>query len=187
MQFLITAGVGKFYSNGLDVHQEVKALQEINVIVHPFFVKLLTLPIVTIAAINGHALGLGAIIALAHDYRVMQKGHGWLSLPEARFGFSFPLGIQEMIRRKIGSIANERDLILFGKLYTAEEAQDCKLIDRACKRGAAVDSAIKFGEELVAGKKFGREIIQILKEDLYKDVIQLLMKAKEPRTLQSKL
>lgn len=206
VKFLITSGVGKFYSNGLDVHQPVESLRELNVIAQPFFVKLLTLPVVTIAAINGHAFGMGALIAFAHDYRIMQRERGWLSLPEARLGFSLPAGLQELVRyaytntvvihqiidylhfrRKIGSATNVRDCMLYGKIYTAEEALVCQIVDKICERGAAVEAAIKFGQEMLAKKQFRRERIQTLKEDLYRDVVGLLMASEEPRTLKSKL
>ena len=90
-------------------------------------------------------------------------------------------------RCKIGSPAAQRDCLLLGKRYTAEGALNCQIIDRVCEQGAAVEAAVKFGEELVAGKHYGREILQIMKEDLYKDVIRLLKEPAEPRVLVAKL
>ena len=70
---LVTTGAGKFYTNGLDLdwlaaHGEqhqwyVGRVQEL-------LARVLTLPIPTAAAVVGHAFGAGAMLALAHDFRV---------------------------------------------------------------------------------------------------------------------
>ena len=33
--------------------------------------RILTFPMITIACINGHAIGLGTMLTIAHDYRFM--------------------------------------------------------------------------------------------------------------------
>ena len=66
---LVTTGVGKFYSNGLghdagvpgSFEQLISALESI-------LSRVLTSPIPTVAAVNGHAFGAGALFALAHDH-----------------------------------------------------------------------------------------------------------------------
>ncbi|XP_046552869.1 uncharacterized protein LOC124262425 [Haliotis rubra] len=56
---------------------------------------LLTFPVVTVAAINGHAFAGGALLALNQDFQVMQTKRGWISLNEvfinAPLGQSMPL------------------------------------------------------------------------------------------------
>jgi len=38
---------------------------------------------------TGHAFALGAILALAHDYRVMRTKKGWFCLPEVKYDMLF--------------------------------------------------------------------------------------------------
>jgi hypothetical protein len=40
--------------------------------VHDTFIRMLTFPMITVAALNGHVFAAGAMFALAHDYRVMR-------------------------------------------------------------------------------------------------------------------
>jgi enoyl-CoA hydratase/carnithine racemase len=44
--------------------------------------RVLVFPAYTVAAVNGHAFGAGAQIALAHDARVMRTGRGYFCMPE---------------------------------------------------------------------------------------------------------
>ena len=69
---LVTTGTGKFFTNGLDLdwlgaNQERLGwyLDQVSAL----FARVLTLPCPTAAAINGHAFGAGAMLALAHDHR----------------------------------------------------------------------------------------------------------------------
>ena len=82
---LVTVANGKFYSNGLDLQwlsaNGEKAQWYVDR-VHGLFARVLTLPVPTIAAINGHAFGAGAMLALAHDFRVMRTDRGFFCLPE---------------------------------------------------------------------------------------------------------
>src|SRR5438105_3972873 len=55
---LVTTGTGKFYSNGLDLDwlgQHGDQLAGYLARVHALYARLLTLPLPTVAAINGHA------------------------------------------------------------------------------------------------------------------------------------
>lgn len=90
---LVTTGTGRFYSNGLDLdrlsaHDEER--DEFTVRVHDLFARLLCLPVITVAAVQGHAFGAGAIFSLAHDFRVLRADRGYWCLPEADLGMPFP-------------------------------------------------------------------------------------------------
>ena len=53
--------------------------------------RLLTFPLVTIAAINGHAFAGGMMLALACDFRIMTSGKGMLSMNEVRYEVKEPI------------------------------------------------------------------------------------------------
>ena len=85
---LVSTGEGKFYTNGLDLdwlagYPEAGAfLAGVN----QLNARLLTLPLPTVAAVNGHAFGAGAVLAIAHDIAVMRADRGYWCMPEADLG-----------------------------------------------------------------------------------------------------
>ncbi|KAH6909034.1 ClpP/crotonase-like domain-containing protein [Coprinopsis sp. MPI-PUGE-AT-0042] len=75
----------KFFSNGLDFANAVNDMNFFPVTFDPMLVRLLTFPIPTIAAINGHCYAGGMMLSLACDYRVMtdaSKRNAWLCMNE---------------------------------------------------------------------------------------------------------
>src|SRR5437868_11004927 len=86
---LVTVGTGKFYSNGLDLEwlgANQDRFEEYLRRVHGLYARLLTLPMPTVAAINGHAFAGGGMLVLAHDFAVMREDRGYFCLPEVDLG-----------------------------------------------------------------------------------------------------
>lgn len=80
----------------------------------------------TLAAINGHALGGGLELALACDIRVAATG-AKLGLPETGLGVLPGAGGTQRLARHVG-VGRAVEMILTGRLLTAEEAQRVGLI-----------------------------------------------------------
>src|SRR5918997_1856517 len=70
---LVTVGAHKHYSNGFDIEflgsLDGSALASFMERALGVLARLLTFPVPTAAAVNGHAFGIGALLALAHDRR----------------------------------------------------------------------------------------------------------------------
>ncbi|WP_440972375.1 enoyl-CoA hydratase/isomerase family protein [Nocardia seriolae] len=103
-QALITTATGKFYSNGLDLdwlsaHGERAEWYVAQV--QSLLARLLTFPMPTAAALNGHAFGAGAMLAIAHDYRVMRADRGFFCFPEADIRIPFTRGMAALIQAKL--------------------------------------------------------------------------------------
>ncbi len=83
---LVTAATGKFFSNGLDLDwlsaHPADASQYVRA-VHELLARVLALPVITVAALQGHTFAAGAMFSLAHDFRVMRSDRGYWCLPEA--------------------------------------------------------------------------------------------------------
>ncbi|KAL5021431.1 hypothetical protein ScPMuIL_000586 [Solemya velum] len=127
---LITTGHGKFYSNGMDLTIAVdpSALGDLVANTGSFFKRLQSFPLPTVAAINGHAFAGGAILATAHDYRVMNSKRGWICWNEVDINLVIPEALSPLLRCKL-SPKVLRDGILFGKRFTAQEALSNGLVD----------------------------------------------------------
>ncbi len=59
-----------------------KDRQEFISAVLKFLGRVMGFPVPTVAAVNGHAFAAGAMLALAHDFRVMRSDRGFFCLPE---------------------------------------------------------------------------------------------------------
>jgi enoyl-CoA hydratase len=93
-----------------------------------FFEALLNFPKPLIAAVNGHAIAGGCIIAAACDYRVMAEGKGRIGVPELLVGVPFPTLPFEIVRARV-SPTDFRQLVLSGQTVTPPEALALGLID----------------------------------------------------------
>src|SRR3954454_2184848 len=101
---LVTRGAGKFYTNGLDLEWLGAPPDELGAYVgrvHALFERVLTLPVPTIAAVNGHAFGAGAMLAMAHGFRVMRCERGYFCFPEVDIHIPFTTGMSALIQAKL--------------------------------------------------------------------------------------
>jgi enoyl-CoA hydratase len=73
-----------------------------------------------VAALHGHAVAGGCVLALAADWRVLWRG-AMIGLNEIRVGVPLPLGVALMLRESISSPRRE-EVALFGRNYVDEEA-----------------------------------------------------------------
>jgi DSF synthase len=87
----------------------------------------LDLPILTIALVQGDALGGGFEAALSNDLLVAEQGSQF-GLPEVLFNMFPGMGAYSFLSRRLDG-GRARDMILSGRLYSAEELHDIGLVD----------------------------------------------------------
>lgn len=97
-------------------------------------------PIITIALVQGDALGGGFEHAMAFDLVIAERS-ARMGLPEVLFNLFPGMGAYSFIARRIGRRATER-LIMSGKVYTAEELFDLGLVDVLAEDGEG-ESALR--------------------------------------------
>ena len=97
------------------------------------------LPQITIAAIEGFAVGGSAALALACDWRVAARD-ATLYLPEAKVGLNMGWGAIPRLIALIGPARTKRAILLTERL-TAELAEEWGLVDFICEPGGAVAAA----------------------------------------------
>jgi enoyl-CoA hydratase/carnithine racemase len=142
---LVTSAGGKFFSNGLDLewlgaHQEewlpfVGAVQEM-------LARLLTLPVPTAAAVQGHAFAAGAMLTLSHDWVVMRADRGFWCLPEVDIGLPFTPGMDALIRSRL-DVRTAHDAITTGRRYGGHEALAAGIIDDVADADSVLAAAIE--------------------------------------------
>ena len=110
--------------------------------------RLAELPMPTIAAIEGNALGGGLELALCCDIRIASE-RARLGLPEVRLAVTPGAGGTQRLPRVVGS-ARARELILTGRVMTAAEAERIGLVHEVVPAGEAVARSLAIGEEIAA-------------------------------------
>jgi len=120
-----------------------------------------------VAAINGTAVGAGAVIACASDLRIAAAG--------AKIGFIFPkvglcgadMGITYLLPRIVG-LGHATELLLFGDIIVAERALEIGLVNRVCADAAAtVELAQQWAAKLAAGPAFANAMTKQMIESEY--------------------
>jgi enoyl-CoA hydratase/carnithine racemase len=172
---LVTTGAGKFFSNGLDLDWmggEGRARAgEVLAGLNGLFARLLTFPMATAAALNGHAFAGGGMIALAHDYRVMRRDRGFFCLPEIDLGMGVPLadGMYAVIEARLpGPLVHE--MLISGRRYGGEEALAKGIVDAAVPESDVVTQAVELVRGL-AGKD--RATMAAIKRGLYRSALEV--------------
>src|SRR5271167_1069401 len=155
---IILTGQGtRFFSFGFDIPEFLEYSKEAFArYLEKFtglYTYLFTYPKPLVAALNGHTIAGGCMLALACDYRVMVSEKAKISLNEITFGSSLFAGSLRMLKFVAGE-RNAQAVAYSGAMYTAEEAQELGLVDQvssdeklmehareAASRFAAKDSA----------------------------------------------
>ncbi len=91
------------------------------------------LPVVTVALVQGDALGGGFEAALSCDVIVAEKGARF-GLPEVLFNLFPGMGAYSFLARRLGSARAEK-MILSGRIYTAEELYEMDLVQLLAEPG----------------------------------------------------
>ncbi len=95
-----------------------------------------------IAALPGHAIAGGLIVAMAADERIAAEGKGKFGLSEVILGVSVPQCLMEPFRHVLGARQMER-LAVTGENRTLEEALAIGLIDRAVPAAELAERAFE--------------------------------------------
>lgn len=141
---LVIAGTGKFYSNGLDLDwltENGDRFDEYVGTVHALYAKILTLPVPTATAVNGHAFGAGAMLALACDWRVMRSDRGFFCLPEVDIRIPFTTGMAALIQSKLSARAAV-DAMTTGARFSGPDALAAGIVDGTAEEDGLLAAAI---------------------------------------------
>ncbi|XBB69364.1 enoyl-CoA hydratase-related protein [Nocardioides sp. WV_118_6] len=141
---LVTVAEGKFFSNGLDLDWVLANPDELgpySARVEALLARFLTLPVPTVAAVNGHAFGAGAMLAMTHDWRVMRADRGYFCFPEVDIRIPFTPGMAALIQAKLTPRA-ALDAMATGHRYGGAEAEAAGLVDATATEDRLLADAV---------------------------------------------
>jgi enoyl-CoA hydratase len=156
VRVLLVCGQGRAFCAGNDIKEmetlsgdEAQALATRHA---SLMARFATLPQVTLAVIDGHALGGGLMLAVAQDLRIASD-RARLGLPEVTLGFNPAYGIARFL--DIAGGAHGRDLLLSGRVVHASEALRMGLVNRVVAPPTLEASAAKWAAEIAASPREG--------------------------------
>jgi enoyl-CoA hydratase/carnithine racemase len=170
---LVTHASGKIWSNGLDLDwlgQNQDQVQPFVDQVHGLLAKFLSAPMPTVAAIQGHCFAAGAMLALAHDWRVMRADRGYFCLPEADINIPFTPGMSALLQSRLTRKAAHLAMV-GAKRFGGEEAAGLLIVDAAVAEDQVLSEAVA-----LAGAHAGKlgSTLGTIKERMYAPTLATL-------------
>lgn len=143
---IILTGQGKAFSAGGNLdwlrslhHNATHANADAMMAFYNDFLCIRQVPVPVIAAIQGPAMGAGAGLALACDLRVMDARYGKLGLHFTQLGIHTGMGASHFLQKAVQSSAALNEILLNGKILSAQECRECGLLNRLCSQANTDD------------------------------------------------
>ncbi|KAJ4722640.1 enoyl-CoA delta isomerase 2, peroxisomal-like [Melia azedarach] len=180
---LVTTSNGKFFSNGFDLAwaqaagSRTAARQRLGYMVEafkPVVAAMISLPMPTIAAVNGHAAAAGFLLALSHDYIIMKRDKSVLYMSEMDIGLTLPDYFASLFLSKVGSATTRRDILLIAKKMKGQEALRMGIVEAVYDSVEEVaEASMRLGKQL-AGRKWDGQVYAEIRKSLYPDICGVL-------------
>jgi len=169
---LIITGAGRAFWAGADVkdlflkgiEQRKRGEEGFDIIswLERLCLQLRNMPKPTIAAVNGHAVGIGVTLPLQCDIRVASE-EAQLSMPFVRLGLVPEFGSTYALTRLVG-IGKACELIFTGKFIGAREAKEIGLVNQVVPASELEKTAFELAKTIAQGAPLA---IQMAKRGLY--------------------
>jgi enoyl-CoA hydratase/carnithine racemase len=167
VRVLVVSGRGRAFCAGNDIAEMATLVPEEAEALALRQAKLMDrfgrLPQVTIAAVDGHALGGGFMLAIAQDLRIASE-HARFALPEVTLGFNPAYGIARALDVLGGSVA--RDLLLTGRTVRGADALRLGIVNRVVAPPTLDASALAWAEEIAKAPRAGLAATKTIVADI---------------------
>jgi len=148
---VIVSGNDKFFSIGFDLPTLSKLGKEDLMFFYQSFnrlsIDLYTMPKPTVAALKGHAIAGGCILALCVDYRFMAEGRKLMGLNEVKLGLPVPYPADNILRQIVGD-RNARNIMEGGEFYESKDSLKMGLVDEVQPIDKVLDSSMEKARKL---------------------------------------
>jgi len=157
---VVTSSHEKIFSNGIDLDWlsgliqagKADAVKQFLYRQNDMFKRVATCPMITIAAISGHAFAGGAILACAFDFRVMRSDRGFFCFPEVDLGIPFLPGMLALLESAI-PLYKMNEMQYLGLRMTAEECEKHHIVTRACHKDDLMNETMAFARKFNKDRK----------------------------------
>jgi enoyl-CoA hydratase len=150
---IVLTGAGACFSAGLDlkVVPLYGAAEQREMVgrANRLLTALYASPVPVVAAVNGHAIAAGFVIAVACDYRVGTAGPCKIGLTEARAGIPFPAAAMAIVQAELAPAA-ARMLTLVARNVDAARALALGVLDEVVPADAVLPRALAVAEDLAS-------------------------------------
>lgn len=151
---LVLASAGdKFFSIGFDIPHlfelSRQVFRDFYRSANQMFLDLYTLPKPTIAALTGHAIAGGCILALCCDYRLIAAGRKLMGLNEIKLGVPVPY-LADVILQSLVGVRHSRQIVETGEFYESEELFQIGMVDHIHPLEDVLPKAIEKAQALGA-------------------------------------
>jgi enoyl-CoA hydratase/carnithine racemase len=171
---LVTVASGKIWSNGLDLDllpaNPGEASAYVATVQQTLFARLLTHSAPSIAVLQGHAFAAGAMLALAHDTRLMRADRGFFCLPEVDLGIPFTSGMAALIQARL-SKQTAHDAMTTGRRYGGHDAFAAGIVSAALAEEELFPVAMATARDLAP--KAGATL-RTIRSQMYQRTLELL-------------
>lgn len=169
---MTTSASDKFFSNGLDLEWRMSKGEHRGGdrdAFGPEFMtlmgRIITLPVPTVAAVNGHAFGAGFMCALCHDIRFQRADRGFLCANEVEIGMVIPQPELALFRHKLPMNVFFQTVQL-AKRWGGPQSVEAGIVEAALPLEELVDTAKARAAEL-ARLGANRDVYGKMKESIY--------------------
>lgn len=174
---VVTSSHEKIFSNGIDLDwlsQFVNAGQtdEVKNFLYKqnkMFKRLVTFPLIAIAAISGHAFAGGAILCCAFDFRFMRSDRGYFCFPEVDLGIPFLPGMNALLKKAMPMYVVEY-MEYTGVRLTADQCAEHHIIQKACPMETLLEETVAFA--MAINKR--RPVVAEMKKRLNQPIVQAI-------------
>ncbi|MDA1075866.1 MAG: enoyl-CoA hydratase/isomerase family protein [Proteobacteria bacterium] len=169
---LTRSASAKFFSNGLDLEWLASEGD------HPggdkkvfgaefmtLMGRLITFPVPTVCAINGHAFGAGMMSAMCHDVRIMREDRGFICANEMQLGMAIPNPELALFKHKL-SANTFFETVQLARRWTGPDAQSAGIVQQTASDENLLDLATERARALAPLGK-NRQVFGGQKERLF--------------------
>ena len=150
---VVLTGQGGMFSAGVNLIRArdggARYVRKFLPVLNKMFDIVFHFPKPVVAAINGHAIAGGCVLACCADRRVMARGAGRMGITELLVGLPFPALAFEVMR-SVTVPQDFADLVYSGTTFPPDEAWERGLIDEIVEPGALLDRAVTAAQKLAA-------------------------------------
>jgi len=156
---LVITGKGARFSAGLDLktvpHYGRAEQREMIETINRLVGMLYGMPRPIVAAVNGHALAAGLVVALMCDYRISTSAPCRFGLPEIKVGIPYPAGPMCVVQHELPP-STARLLVLCGQTFDPAAALAHGIVDELVAPERVVPRAIEMATAMAAFPNYDR-------------------------------